>query len=178
MQALIKSTNKGLGLSTVLVFRMELSAEIPFFVAEFHYFHQLGVGIDAHAFHAGSFKSFLVVVVEFKAVAMSFLNMLVLVGAIGDGILVYFAIEITQAHGTDHIGDAFLFIHQVDDIIGSIGIEFGGGGILQAQYVTGEFYAHALHTQPMPKVGRFCSVQILRQKFYLRYPLFRNRPDQ
>lgn len=64
------------------VFRMELSTDEPFQGRNFNDFHQIRIRIDSDTLHAGIFKLCLETVVEFITMAMTFLNMSLLISLI------------------------------------------------------------------------------------------------
>ena len=68
------------------VFRMELCTDKPFQGRDFHDFHQVGFRIDTYALHARLFEFFLVAVVEFVTVTVTFLDVFTLVSFISLGV--------------------------------------------------------------------------------------------
>ena len=129
------------------VFRMELCTDKPFQGRDFHDFHQVGFRIDTYALHTRLFEFFLVAVVEFVTVAVTFLDVFTLVSLISLGVRVDNAFISSQTHGTAHVGDGFLFLHDVDYIVRSLFIHFTAVGIGISQYVSCEFDDNTLHTQ-------------------------------
>lgn len=70
-----------------VVFRMELNTNEPFQRRNFYHFHQTGFRILACTFHAGFFKLFAILAVEFETVAVTFLDMFFSISLIGFGTL-------------------------------------------------------------------------------------------
>ena len=129
------------------VFRVELRADEPAQGRNLDDFHQVRFGIDTHAFHACLFEFGFVVIVELVAVAVAFLDMFGSVRLINLRVRVEHTFVGTQAHCSAHIGDGFLFFHDVDDVVRGLFVHFAAVGIGITQYVACEFNCHALHAQ-------------------------------
>ena len=78
---------------------------------------------------------------------VAFLNVFALVSLIRFGSRVDDTFVSSQTHGTSHVGDGFLFLHDVDDIVRSLFVHLAAVGIGITQYIAGKFDGHALHTQ-------------------------------
>ena len=69
----------------------------------------------------------------------------------------------TQTHGSTHLCNILLLLHDVDDIVRSLLVHFAAVGIGITQHVAGEFDHHHLHTQTDTEgrdivcTGVFCS---------------------
>ncbi len=128
---------------------MELAGFKVGVVLDFYHFHELSVGRCAGDFQAGLFEFLaeFAVVVEFVAVAVTLANLFALVEFCGVGILHELARVSAQAHGAALFSDVLLFVHQVDDRVGGILVEFRGVGVLPAEYIAGEFNHAALHAK-------------------------------
>lgn len=101
------------------VFRMELSADKPLQCRDLNDFHQIRFGVDTHAFHTGSFVLSLIVIVELIAMAVTFLNMFFTISKVCFRSFLKHTFVSAQTHRTSHIGDRFLFLHDVDHVVRS-----------------------------------------------------------
>ena len=97
-------------------------------VLDFHHFYELAVGRCTGDFQAGLFEFLaeFAVVVEFVAVTVTFANLFALVEFGSVGILHELARVSAEAHGAALFGDVLLFVHQVDDRVGGVLVEFRG----------------------------------------------------
>lgn len=64
------------------IFRMELCTDKPFQSRDFNDFYQIRFRVDTYTFHAGSFISVFIIIVELIAMAVTFLNMFLSVSLI------------------------------------------------------------------------------------------------
>ena len=128
---------------------MELAGFKVGVVLDFHHFYELAVGRCAGDFQARLFQgdAEFAVVVEFVAVTMAFANLFALVELGSVGILHELARVSAEAHGAALFGDVLLFVHQVDDRVGCLFVEFRGVGVLPAEYVACKFNHAALHAE-------------------------------
>ncbi len=111
------------------------------------------VGIFAHTYHACLFECVAIVGVEFETVTVTLAYS---GGAIGLGDMRSFckmAVVGAQTHGATHVVHAFLFFHQVDDSMRGSGVHLRTVGFGQSEYVAGEFYHHALHSETDAECG-------------------------
>ena len=114
----------------------------------------MSFGVFAHTTHAGILEGLAILVVELETVAVTLTDVSGSVGLGGNRILGQHAVVGTQTHGSAHVGDALLLLHQVDDVVFGGHIHLGRVGIGQAHHVAGILDDHALHTQADTK-GRY-----------------------
>ena len=99
---------------------MILCTDIPFQSWYFNDFYQVALWVASHAHHAVLLVFLLELIVEFVAMAMTFLNVLLFIYREDAGTLFQYTFVCTEAHGSTHVGDVFLFLHDVDDIVWSL----------------------------------------------------------
>ena len=126
---------------------MKLTGQHPRVVFDFNYFHQPIVRGQPTGDEPLLLQWLAKVVVEFKSVAMPFINYgftirLSRVCAWDQVAGVY-----AQPHGATHASDLMLFREQVNYRIRRIGVKLGRVGQLTAQGVASKFNNHDLHAQ-------------------------------
>ncbi len=132
---------------------MVLCAYIPLLAGHLHNLDQMGIGVLAHTLHASGFKLLAVVVVELEAMAMPLLDVELAIGLGHLGSRLQVAGIGAQAHGAAHVGHALLLFHQVDHVVGRVGVELGTVGLGKAHHVAGKLDDHALHAQAYAEGG-------------------------
>ena len=126
---------------------MELGADEPAVAGDFNNLDQVALGVRPDAFHAILLVFVFVFVVELISMAMTFADLERSVYLGHTAVFAKCAAVCTQAHGTAHIDDGFLFLHHVDDIMRGFGVHLAGVGIFVAQHVAGKFDDHHLHAE-------------------------------
>ncbi len=100
------------------------------------------------------FEVLAVGIVEFKAVAVAFLDLFLAVGFGGNGAWLQHAGIQSQAHGAAHVGDGALLGHQVDDRVGrSCGRTRSSWHLSSPSTSRANSTHHQLHAQAQPQVG-------------------------
>ena len=158
---------------------MELNANKPFQGRYLNDFNQVRFRIFAYAHHTGSFKLIAIFAVEFKTMAMAFLNMRLSICFINLRTFLQNTVVCAQTHRTAHIGYVLLLFHQVDHLIRSVRFHFCRIGILQSHYIAGKFDHHALHTQTDTQTRDIVFTGILQcGKFTFNTTLSESRSNQ
>ena len=164
------------------IFWMELGSDIPTQGRYLDYLHQISSRVDAHTFHASRLVFLFICVVEFVAVAMTLFDKLRVgcrrVCFHGATALPQFAIVCSQTHRSAHLGDAFLFLHQVDDGVRRVCRHLTAVGIRIAQHIPGKLYRHHLHAQTDAKGRNIVRPGVLcGYQFSLNAPLTETGTD-
>ena len=133
--------------NSTTIFWMKLCTDKPFAGRYFYYLYKICSRVDTSTYQSIVLKLFLIVVVEFIAVAMAFCYFCFAVCLENKRPFFKCAVIGTQTHGASHIGDTFLLLHDVNDVMGGTRVHFGAVGIFVAQYITGIFNNHHLHTE-------------------------------
>ena len=126
---------------------MILGADEPAVVRKFDNFDEVCGGVFAYAFHTGLLEAGAEVVVELEAVAVAFADAGLAVGLGGAGAGKEVAVVGAEAHGASHGGDRLLFLHEVDDVVGGVGLHLRRVGFGEAEDVAGELDDHTLHSE-------------------------------
>ena len=127
---------------------MELRTDVPALLGYLDNLDEVGSGVDAHTLHASGLVFFLVFIVELIAMAMALMNGLHFsIGLRNTTVGSELALIGAQSHGATHLRDAFLFLHDVDNVVRRVGIHFSAVGILVAQDIAGKLDDHHLHTE-------------------------------
>ena len=132
---------------------MVLRTDVPALVRQLDDLGQAALGVHASNGHARSLKALAVLVVELEAVAMTLLDVDLAIG------LGNFRARLdttgigTQAHRATQVGHRLLVLHEVDDVIGRLGVHLGAVGVGKTQDVTCKLDDHALHAQADAKGG-------------------------
>ena len=129
------------------VFGVILRADIPAFFGDLHHFHKFCLGVASDAFHAALLEGLQEIVVELEAVAVAFADLGRAVSLGGFRAGKELALVGSETHRASHVGDRFLLLHEVDHVIGCLGVHFGGVGVFEAEHVAGELDHHALHSE-------------------------------
>src|SRR5579859_2074460 len=144
-----------------LEFGVELAAEEPGVLGGLDYFDVVFVGGAAGDAQSGVGQSFLVVAVEFVAVAMAFANLRFAVSLGGKRTGFEFAGPSAQAHGATHFVDAEKFAQFIDDAMGRLRIAFGSIGLLQPGNVARVFHGGTLHAETDAEIGNLVLAGVL-----------------
>ena len=129
------------------IFRMELSADIPFLVGNLDNLDKVGLRVATCTLHAMSLIFVDILVVELIAVAMALADLTAAIYLCYTAISQEVALICAKAHRTAHIGDVFLFFHDVDDIVGRVLIHLATVGIGQMEHIARELNDHNLHAE-------------------------------
>ena len=140
---------------------MELHSDEPSQGRNLNNLHQVRFGVDTDTLHTSFLKFLFVVIVEFIAMAVTFLNVLALIGFESLGILVEHTFVSSQTHCAAHVGDGLLFFHDIDNIVRSLFIHLAAVGISIAQYIAGKFDGDALHAQTDTECGNIVCTSVL-----------------
>ena len=135
------------------VFGMELYAHIPLERGDFHYFHQVAFRVDTYTGHTVLFKLCLESIVEFVAVAMTLLDVLLAISIKYLVALCKHAFVRAEAHVLFHVEYRLLLLHQVDDGVSGLFVHLFRVCIGITQYVAGKLYGHHLHTKAKAQGG-------------------------
>ena len=135
------------------ILRMILRAHIPLERWDFHHFHQMGFRVFAHTHHAGCLKLSAEFFVKFVAMAMTLRDIGTSVCFSNFRATLQMAGITAQTHCATHIGDTLLLLHQVNHIIGCVGVHLGTVGRFHTEHIACKFHHHALHTQTNAKGG-------------------------
>ncbi len=147
---------------------MILCADKPTVVGQFDNLNQTGVGILAHTLHAGLLKTGAVIVVKLEAVTVTLPDLRSAIGGCHSRAFAQHTVISPETHGAAHIVDALLLFHQVDDIVGGVGVHLGRVGFLEPEHIAGKLYHHALHAQADAEGGNVVSATPLEShKFAL-----------
>ena len=115
-----------------LILGVKLCTDVPFQTWDFYNFHEVALGIFSHARHACPFVFFLIFVVEFVTMAMTFLDVLLLINVKHARLLLQHTFVCTQTHCTTHVGNVFLLLHDVNYVMFSFLVHFTTVGIFVA----------------------------------------------
>ena len=128
-----------------VVLRIVLHANIPRMLCYLNGLYQLGVGVDAHALHAGRLELLLISVVELVAVVVALLDAVGAIDLLELAALDECAVEVTHTHRVAEV--SLLLLHDVNNVVGSRLVHLTRVGIGNAEYVAGKLYYHALHAE-------------------------------
>lgn len=128
-------------------FGMKLAAEHKWMVAQFRDFDEIAVGRLSAVYHARVAQQVAVLIVEFKTMAVAFVDLVGVVRRVRFGALLQDARIRAQPHRAAQFGDAALFIHQINNGIFRAGMKFGGIGFVAFERAAREFDAHDLHAE-------------------------------
>ena len=127
---------------------MELRADIPALLGNLHDLHQVGGRIDTHALHTLGLVLLLILIVELIAVTVALRNQsLVAIGLVNLTAFYQLTLIGSQTHGTAHLRDGFLFLHDINHVMRRLVVHFRTVGIFVTQYVAGKLNDHHLHAQ-------------------------------
>ena len=129
------------------IFGMVLHTDIPVVGWHFDSLNESVLRIEAYASHACGLEVVAEVVVELIAVAVALDDFVFAVCLIEFAVLDELALISAEAHGAAHIGDVFLFFHDVDDIVGRVLIHLATVGIGQMEHIARELNDHNLHAE-------------------------------
>ena len=130
-----------------------LRADVPSLVGEFDNLGESAFGVHTGNRHASRLKLLAVLVVEFKAVAVTLLNVGHTISLCNLRARFHTAGIGAQTHRSTHVGYRLLVLHEVDDVVRGLGVHLGAVGVSQTQHVAGELDDHALHTQANAERG-------------------------
>ena len=109
---------------------------------------------------------------------MAFADGVVLVDVVCVRTLAQVAFITAEAHRAAHVGDVFLLLHDVDDVVRRLAVQFRGVRIFVAQDVARKFDHHHLHTQADTEGRQVVLAAILRgDEFPLRAALSESRAN-
>ena len=128
-----------------LIFGVELCTDVPLHARNLYNLHEVAFGVASHALHAGTLKLLLEVVVEFVAVAMALLDVLLIIYIEHARALLQHTLVCTQTHCSAHIRNILLLLHDVNDIVRSLLVHLSAVGIGIAEHVASKLYHHHLH---------------------------------
>src|SRR3954452_10054291 len=124
---------------------------------EFDELDQVEVGVGAGEDQAGGGQLLAVVVVHLVAVAVALLDPRVAVRLTHDRAGCQLGGVEPEAHGAAQVARALdvrlLLLHGRDHLLGAVGVELGGGGLLEARDVAGVLDHHALQTEAQAERG-------------------------
>src|ERR1019366_9331509 len=132
---------------------MELAAEEPGMIGDFADLHVGSVGRLAGDTKSRGLQRFLVLAVEFEAVAVTLADLARSVSLPGEAAFGQDARPRAQTHGAAELVDTFQFAEFEDDAMRCGGIEFGGIGAIESSPVPGELDHQGLHTEADAEVG-------------------------
>jgi hypothetical protein len=126
---------------------VELTAQKPGVIGELDHLHEFAVGA-----HTGDHKPVVgellqILLIDLVAVTVPLADLGHFIGPVGQGPLLELAGICAETHGAAHLLDSQQIAQLVDDGVGSVGIELGGGGVLDPTDVACVLDNHALHTE-------------------------------
>ncbi len=148
---------------------MKLSSKEERVVREFKNFHQILVGIDAGEDEAGGGKLVAIVIIEFVAVAVAFGDSVGFVGAVGESVFSEGAGVAAQTHRSAIVFVFYissLFGKNVNNRMGSVGIDFGGVSVFESDNVAGEFHGGHLHTITKSQEGDVIPADVFNSFYF------------
>ena len=83
------------------------------------------------------------------------------VGLVGAAAGDEFAVVSTEAHRAAHLGDGLLLLHEVDDVVGRVGVHLAAVGVGIAENVAGKLDDHHLHAEADTEGGQVVGAAIL-----------------
>ena len=110
---------------------MILNAHEPFQGGDLYHLYQICLRILTRTHHTGGLILLLILVVELETMAMTLLDMLLAVCLQYLGALFQRTVVSTQTHGTSHIGNVLLLLHQIDHLMCRIRLHLRRVGIRQ-----------------------------------------------
>ena len=124
-----------------------LGTDVPAMAGEFNDLGQAALGVHTGDGHASVLKTLAILVVELEAVTVTLFDVGLSIGfcnlrARFDGAGIR-----AKSHRAAHVGDGLLVLHEVDDVVGRLGVNLGAVGIGETQDVACKLDDHALHTQ-------------------------------
>ena len=140
---------------------MELGADEPFLIGQFHHFNQIALRVASHTLHAVLLKIVEVLIVELIAMTVTLLNVCLTINGTGFATFSQSTIVGSQSHRSSHTRDVLLLFHQVDDRMLSLWIHLCAVGISKSQHIAGELNHHHLHTQTNAESGDVVGAGIL-----------------
>ena len=136
-------------------FRMELARDIKRMMGEFDDFHQLAVGRRAAENKASFLKFFAIRVIEFVAVAMTFLDDKGTVKGCRLRAERELARHRAEAHGAALFRNLALRVEEGDDGMRRVRIKFRGMRLVEFEDIAGVFNGGNLHAEAQAKIGNF-----------------------
>jgi len=136
-----------------LVLGMELYANEPPLLGQFHDLHEVGVRVHAREAHALLQQLVAKNIVYFVAVPVALLHHRVAVDRVDAGVLLDPAVVLPEAHGPALVRDFLLLLHEVDDGIGRVLVELGRVGPVPAAHVPRKLDDGALQAQTDAEEG-------------------------
>jgi hypothetical protein len=126
---------------------MELSRDEPGVIRELNNLHQVQIGIDSTENHSVIFELFSVIIIHFVAVAMTLSEFPTTVCCEGSGSGLNFAGISPQTHGSPHIRNVFLILHEVYNRVWGFRIEFRTIGSFQTTHTPSKINNRTLQAQ-------------------------------
>ena len=163
-----------------VVLGVVLYTDIPGERRNFDHFDEMGIGVLSHALHSGRFKLGTVVTIKLETVTVTLFDVGLAIRLCYLGAFFQHTVIFTQAHGSAHIGNTLLTLHQVDDIVRRIDVHLGRVGIFIAEHVTSILDDHTLHAQTDAKGGNVVLAGIFQcyeLAFYATLPEARGYND-
>ncbi len=132
---------------------VELHPDVEVPPGQFHGLHQASVGARTRDDQPHLLQFGPVIVVELVPMAVAFLDHRLVVAVVQPRALGHGAGVFAQAHGAALGQVALLVGHQVDDVVGAVGLELAGIGVRVPGHMAGELHDHDLHAQADAEVG-------------------------